>query len=625
MSSPAPLYLGFDLSTQQLKGVAVTPDLKVQHLAKFDFDADQVGFPIHKGVITNEAEHEVYPPIALWLQALDALLTRLQATGLDFSRVRGISGAGQQHGSVYWSAEGERDLARLDPTKTLAANLVHAFSHPYSPNWQDASSQSECDAFDGLLGSEEELANRTGSKAHHRFTGPQILRFQNKHHTAYERTSRISLVSSFLASIFLGKVAPIDISDVCGMNLWDIKAGAWDEQLLALAAGGDEPAKQVLKAKLGAVPEDGGKCLGPISPYFVTRYGFSKNCAILPFTGDNPATILALPLRSMDAMVSLGTSTTFLMSTPKYAPDPAVHFFNHPTTAGLYMFMLCYKNGGLAREQVRDRISGTPGSTWGKFDKTATETPILGQKDSKDVMRLGLYFPRPEIVPNVKAGEWRFFYDPVSKELMQPKRDQWKSPRHDARAIVESQLLSLRLRSRKLMLAPSESGVRHLPPQPRRVYLVGGASRNAAIAKIAGQVLGGVDGVYRLDVGENACALGAAYKAVWATEKNDELGKGDYDGATRRANLNAGETFEDLIAKRWDEAGFIEKIDNGYREGVWERYGEAVEGLDMVEKRVLAVEQDERLSSQSDPGEAERVGRTRSGKLFHRPTRQAAE
>ena len=127
------------------------------------------------------------------------------------------------------------------------------------------------------------------------------------------------------------------------MNLWDIGKGIWNESLLALTAGSNDTAD--LKQKLGTVPEDGGGSYGRISKYFVRRYGFNSSCSIAPFTGDNPSTILALPLRPLDAMVSLGTSTTFLMSTPQYEPDPAVHFFNHPTTAGLYMFMLCYKNG----------------------------------------------------------------------------------------------------------------------------------------------------------------------------------------------------------------------------------------------------------------------------------------
>ena len=130
------------------------------------------------------------------------------------------------------------------------------------------------------------------------------------------------------------------------MNLWDIQAGTYNEKLLALAAGTSDTGD--LRSKLGDIPEDGGGSFGMVSPYFVQRFGFNSSCKIIPFTGDNPSTILALPLRPLDAMVSLGTSTTFLMSTPHYKPDPAVHFFNHPTTPGLYMFMLCYKNGTLS-------------------------------------------------------------------------------------------------------------------------------------------------------------------------------------------------------------------------------------------------------------------------------------
>ena len=166
-TDPGPLYLGFDLSTQQLKGLAVTAELKVVFEAKFDFDADAVGFNIEKGVITNEEEHEVYAPVALWLQALDTVLQRLKDKGIDFARVKGISGAGQQHGSVYWSEDGERLLRRLDESRSLHEQLDHAFSYPFSPNWQDASTQAECDVFDKHLGSEDDLALNTGSKAHH--------------------------------------------------------------------------------------------------------------------------------------------------------------------------------------------------------------------------------------------------------------------------------------------------------------------------------------------------------------------------------------------------------------------------------------------------------------------------
>lgn len=167
MTSEGPLYIGFDLSTQQLKALVVNSELKVVHVSKFDFDADSRGFPIQKGVLTNEAEHEVFAPVAMWLQALDGVLQGLQRQGLDFRRVRGISGAGQQHGSVYWNEDAERLLKGLDSKKTLEEQLRTAFSHPFSPNWQDSSTQQECLEFDAFLGGQKELANVTGSKAHH--------------------------------------------------------------------------------------------------------------------------------------------------------------------------------------------------------------------------------------------------------------------------------------------------------------------------------------------------------------------------------------------------------------------------------------------------------------------------
>jgi xylulokinase len=70
------------------------------------------------------------------------------------------------------------------------------------------------------------------------------MRFKTKYPEHFAEVSRISLVSSFLASVFLGKVAPIDISDVTGMNLWDISKGDWRDDLLALTAGGKEGAAE---------------------------------------------------------------------------------------------------------------------------------------------------------------------------------------------------------------------------------------------------------------------------------------------------------------------------------------------------------------------------------------------
>ncbi|EHK45741.1 hypothetical protein TRIATDRAFT_219413 [Trichoderma atroviride IMI 206040] len=565
-----PLYLGFDLSTQQLKAIVVNTDLKTVAEAKVDFDQDfGAKYGIQKGVHVKDQTGEVYAPVALWLESLDLVLERLSKAmaPLPMSRVKGISGSGQQHGSVFWNSQAEELLRGLDPAKSLVEQLEKSLAHEFAPNWQDHSTQKELEAFDAELGDREKLAEVTGSGAHHRFTGLQIMRIKRVLPQVYANSTRISLVSSWLASVLMGAIAPLDVSDVCGMNLWDIPNQTWSERLLALSAGPEGAAD--LRKKLGEPRMDGGGSMGAISSYFVSKYGFSPECQIVSFTGDNPATILALPLRPLDAIVSLGTSTTFLMNTPTYKPDGSYHFFNHPTTPGNYMFMLCYKNGGLAREKVRDTLPKPEGGAtgWENFNKAVLDTPPLDMSSESDHAKLGLYFYLRETVPNIRAGTWRFTCNNDGSDLKETTEGWPKET--DARAIVESQALSMRLRSQKLVYSPRDS----LPEQPRRIYLVGGGSLNPAITQVLGEVLGGADGVYKLDVGGNACALGGAYKALWALERKD------------------GETFDELIGKRWTEEGSIEKVDIGYREGTYQKYGKVLGAFEEMEGRLLAEEE----------------------------------
>ena len=148
--------------------IVIKSDLRVVASTKIDFDTDMGGtYPICKGVLANKQLGEVYAPVAMWFQSIDLVLSRLVETGIDLSKVRGLSGSCQQHGSVWWGPEAESRLGALDENMTLPEQLEGALSHPFAPNWQDHSTQAECDELDQLFGSAKKLANVTGSAAHH--------------------------------------------------------------------------------------------------------------------------------------------------------------------------------------------------------------------------------------------------------------------------------------------------------------------------------------------------------------------------------------------------------------------------------------------------------------------------
>lgn len=77
----------------------------------------------------------------------------------------------------------------------------------------------------------------------------------------------------------MGKIAPIDVSDVCGMNLWDIRNQKWSQRVLEIVGGNAAE----LEAKLGEVELDGGANLGHISDYFVSRYNIPKGLTFIIF------------------------------------------------------------------------------------------------------------------------------------------------------------------------------------------------------------------------------------------------------------------------------------------------------------------------------------------------------
>src|SRR5690606_21545394 len=99
-----PYYLGLDSSTQSLSAMAIDPEQgRVVLDESVNFGRDLPHYASPHGFLANENPNIKHSNPLMWVEALDLLLSRVRASGFDLSAVRAVSGAGQQHGSVYLS------------------------------------------------------------------------------------------------------------------------------------------------------------------------------------------------------------------------------------------------------------------------------------------------------------------------------------------------------------------------------------------------------------------------------------------------------------------------------------------------------------------------------------------
>lgn len=493
------LYIGIDVSTQAAKLSCVDDQLHLVHSASVNYDTDLPSYGTSGGVF-KRAGGVVVTPTTVFVDALGLLFDKLKSESFPFDRVVAISGSGQQHGSVYWSAEGIATLKALDAKRTLSEQLGDSvFTIKESPIWMDSSTTEICRQLEQLVGGKEALCQLTGSVAYERFTGNQIAKIARENAEAYKSTERISLISSFSASLLAQTIVPIDVSDGAGMNLMDIEKKAWSEKCLAFADGDDKNTDR-LASKLGTEIVPSCNVVGDIGSWFVERYGLRKDCKVVAFAGDNPSSLCALPLSGNDLVISLGTSDTAFLTMEKLPEKPLLEasLLVHPIDPSAYFAMLVYKSGSLVRQGIRDKHAG---ASWDKFDQLVKETPA-GCGGS-----IGFFCEDPEILPAGLVGFHRF---KDRQPLPQDKHFGSAEPR----ACVESRFLDMRLRADSLGIKPA------------RIIAVGGGSQSIAILQVAADVFG-VD-VFRAKGGGDAAAVGGCTRAAFALK---EAGMGKKEGA----------------------------------------------------------------------------------------------
>ena len=123
--------LGIDGSTQSMSAIVI--DLDNRNIiceCSINFGERLQKYNSPNGFFYGESENEVYSNPLMWLEAIDLLFTELKNL-CDLNKIKAISGAGQQHGSVYLNSNWKKVIEKLNPSETLSNQIEPCLSENF--------------------------------------------------------------------------------------------------------------------------------------------------------------------------------------------------------------------------------------------------------------------------------------------------------------------------------------------------------------------------------------------------------------------------------------------------------------------------------------------------------------
>jgi xylulokinase len=492
------LVLGIDSSTQSTKALVT--------------DAE-TGALIAEGRAAHPDGTEV-DPRAWWQACQDAIG---KATGELTEPIAAVAVAGQQHGMVVLDAAREVVRPALLWNDTRSAGQARRLVEERGAAW---------------------WAEHTGSVPVASFTVTKLAWLADNEPANADRVASVLLPHDWLTWLLAGMPDRFttDRGDASGTGYFATGTGAWLPEVLAGAFGGRQPAlpdvlgpaepaghvrgETVLglagrtrgagafgpggytrdsaglgpgrhtRGSTGAGPGRHTRDSAGAGPGGHTRGGAGlggralDGAVLAAGTGDNMGAALALGLRPGDVVVSLGTSGTVFAAAGHPAADASGMVAGFCDATGGYLPLVCTLNAA----RVLSAAAAMLGTDLAGLDALA-----LRGKPGADGLIMVPYL-EGERTPDL----------PNATGTLVGLRGGNMTPENLARAAVEGMLCGL---------ADGLAALRSTGVEVRRVLLIGGASRSAAVQSVAAGLFG-----VPIDIPEPGeyVALGAAKQAAWA-------------------------------------------------------------------------------------------------------------
>jgi xylulokinase len=328
--------------------------------------------------------------------------------------------------------------------------------------WNDTRSAAAAEDLIKELGGPQEWANAVGSVPVASFTVTKLRWLAEHEPELAARVATVLLPHDWLTWKLTGALVT-DRGDASGTGYYSATDGKYREDLLAKA--------------FGRVPEL-PKVLGPDDSAGRTRDGVLVSAG----TGDNMAAALGLGLEVGDVVVSIGTSGTVFGVADKIAPDGTGAVAGFADATGRFLPLVCTLNAA----RVLTATATMLGVELAELDKLALSVVDTG----------GLTF-----VPYLD-GERTPNLPDATGSLLGMRRDNM-TPANVARAAVTGMLSGL---------SAGLAALRAVGLEERRILLIGGGAKSAAVQAIARELF---SVPVEVPAAAEYVALGAARQAAW--------------------------------------------------------------------------------------------------------------
>lgn len=454
----ANLFAGIDSSTQSTKLVVIDDDQKEMiYKDSVQYDQDLPHYGTVNGVVQGLELGASESDPAMWIEAVDILLERLQQSNVDQRQIRCLSVSGQQHGLVTLDQKG-------------------ALTRQRSKLWNDFSTEEECRLLTEAMGGVENMIQEVGNSQRTGYTAAKIFHMVRHEPEAFRNTSTCFLVHNYINWYLTGGVRVMEPGDASGMALWHPQTRRWSARVLAAISAH-------LPAKLPEIrPSDA--TIGALSADLAQRFQLDPRCRIDAGSGDNMYGAVGTGnVEPGIVTVSLGTSGTAYTCMEQAYIDANGEIAAFCDSTGRYLPLLCVSNLANGYNAIVQQY----GLSHAEFNELIRQT-LPGNNG-----RLLIPWYVGERTPDVPiAGPVYFGFgvQDFSKENL-------------CRAVLEGHILNL------------YDGFRKMPIRPTEIRLTGGLAQSPAWC----QTIADIFEAEAVPVEGEGAALGAAVHAAWVYYK----------------------------------------------------------------------------------------------------------